>query len=119
MIRFGKTTLPRLEFLHQETGKKNFYELLCRDPRCAQGTLCEDIHCAQGSLDPEILIGCIALVALSGILALCRHSWIETCALRAYSDLRSLHGVAGWRSSFFAELIVPREQPLQPRLGSF
>src|SRR6516225_2412294 len=50
VIRFRKNTLARLEFLHQESAKKKFRELLCRDPRCAQGVLYEDIHYAQGSL---------------------------------------------------------------------
>ena len=83
MIRFGKNTLARLKFLHQETGKKNFYELLCRDPRCAQGTLCEDIHCAQGSLIRRSLLDAwLHTVALLRLIALCIHYWIETFAAR-------------------------------------
>ena len=40
------------------------------------------------------------------------------CAeLALYSDLRSVHGVAVWRSSFFAELIVPREPAIATKIG--
>jgi len=83
VIRFGKNTLPRLDFLHQVTGKKNFDELLCRDPRCAQGALCEDIHCAQGSLiRRSSLDAWLHTVALLRLTALCIHYWIETFAAR-------------------------------------
>ena len=83
MIRFRKNTLARLEFLHQESAKKKFRELLCRDPRCAQGVLYEDIHYAQGSLiRRSSLDAWLHTVALLSLLALCSHYWIETFAAR-------------------------------------
>ena len=63
--------------------KKNFYELLCRGPRCTQGALCEDIHCVQVSLiRRSSLDAWLHTVALLRLIALCIHYWIETFAAR-------------------------------------
>jgi hypothetical protein len=45
-----QTQHAHFDFLHKETAKKIFNELLCRDPRRAQGPLGEDLHRAQGSM---------------------------------------------------------------------